>query len=39
MSAFIDRAIRFVFMSALSIFSLTICQALTASEGILDATE
>lgn len=35
MSAFIDNAIRLDFASALSTFTLTICPALTASEGSL----
>jgi hypothetical protein len=35
MSAFTDRAIRFVFALALSTLAFTICPALTASEGIL----
>src|ERR1019366_8911734 len=35
MSAFIDRAIRFDFASALSTLTVTICPALTASEGSL----
>src|ERR1035437_9410588 len=35
MSAFIDSAIRFVFASALSTLTFTICPALTASDGSL----